>query len=55
MKKILKELAIIITGYIIFFVYDYYNSNDKEWSWLVAAIIVLIVYPILKIIEHKKK
>lgn len=55
MKKILGEIVTILFAYIIIFVYDYYNGDNKKWSWLISAIIVIVVYVIMKLCLRGKK
>lgn len=57
MRKVLGEIAIILVSYVIVSLYGYFNSDAKGWSWLISAIIVLVLYGIFKLSEylHKKK
>lgn len=55
MRKILGEIAGLIIAYVICSVYGYFNSDLKGWSWLISAIIVLIIYGIIKLSKYLNK
>ncbi len=60
MKKIVFEIIQLVVLYVFFTIYGYYNAPepDNKYSWLSSAIIIIIIYPIAKIIlkrEKKKK
>ena len=57
MKKYVLEVIQIIIAYIGISVYGYYNisSPDNHYSWLIAAIIVISMYVILKLANRKRK
>ena len=55
MKKIVVEIITMIIAYVILSVYGYFNSEAKGWSWLISAIIVLIIFAVIKISEYRKK
>lgn len=56
MKKIVFEIIQVIIAYIISTVYGYYNfpAPDNKYSWLISAFLLVIVYPIVKLMKKKK-
>ena len=57
MKKIVFEIIQVMIAYTITTVYSYYNTPepDNKYCWLISAVIVLIVYPIIKLAEKRGK
>ena len=57
MKKIVLEIMQVIIAYIIITIYGYYNipEPDNKYSWLSSAIIVIIIYLIIKLVSKKRK
>lgn len=57
LKKIIKEILGVLVVYIFCTIYGYYNLSepDNRYSWLISAIILAIIYPIIKIALNKKK
>lgn len=55
MKKIILEMIQVVIAYLICTIYGYYNISkpDNKYSWLISLVIVIIIYPIIKI-THKK-
>lgn len=55
MKKFVFEIIQVVIAYVIITIYGYYNTPepDNKYSWLISLIIVIIIYPIIKI-THKK-
>lgn len=56
-KKIISEVIQLIIIYVIFTIYGYYNLYEPEnkYSWLITAITLMILYPILKLASKKDK
>ena len=57
MKKILFEIIQVVIAYVIVTIYGYYNTTepDNKYSWLISAIMLIIIYPIIKLASKKKK
>lgn len=57
MKKIVFEIIQVVIAYVIISIYGYYNTPepDNKYSWLISAIITLIVYLIIKLASRKSK
>ncbi len=57
MKKILIEIIRLIIIYAIVTIYGYYNDDPpwNKYSWLTSAILIIIIYPIIKISLKKIK
>ena len=57
MKKIVFEIIQVIIAYVIATIYGYYNTPepDNKYSWLISAIMIIIIYPIIKLAEKKKE
>lgn len=57
MKKIILEVIQVVIAYLICTIYGYYNipEPDNKYSWLISLIIVIIIYPIIKITYRKTK
>ena len=57
MKKIVFEIIQVVIAYVIATIYGYYNTPepDNKYSWLSTAIMVIIIYPIIKLASKKKK
>ena len=55
MKKYIFEIIQVIFAYVIITIYGYYNTPepDNKYSWLISAIIVAIIYLIIKLISRK--
>lgn len=56
MKKILFEIIQVFIAYVIATIYGYYNTPepDNKYSWLISAIMLIIIYPIIKLARDKK-
>ena len=57
MKKIVIEIIQIVIAYVIITIYGYYNTPepDNKYSWLISAIILIIIYPIIYLASKKRK
>ncbi len=57
MKKIIFEIISMIIAYLIVAIYGYYNTSEpvNRYSWLISAVVIIIIYAILKIIEKIEK
>jgi hypothetical protein len=57
MKKIVFEIIQFVLLWVFGTVYGYYNSPepDYKYSWLVSAILLIIIYPIVNLIYKKRK
>ena len=57
MKKIIFEIIQVFIAYVIATIYGYYNSPEphNKYSWLISAIIAIIIYPIIKLASKKRK
>ena len=57
MKKIVFEIIQLVLLWVFGTVYGYYNSPepDNKYSWLISAIFLIIIYPIVKLIYKKSK
>lgn len=57
MKKIVFEIIQVVIAYIIATIYGYYNTPepDNKYSWLISAIMVIIIYSIIKLSSKKRK
>ena len=57
MKKIVFEIIQVIIAYVIITIYGYYNipEPDNKYSWLISAIMFIIIYPIIKLARKKRK
>ena len=56
-KKIVFEIIQVVIAYVIATIYGYYNTPepDNKYSWLISAIMVIIIYPIIKLARNKIK
>lgn len=57
MKKIVIEIIQVVIVYVIITIYGYYNTPepDNKYSWLISAIILIIIYPIIYLASKKEK
>ena len=57
MKKIVFEIIQLVLLWVFGTVYGYYNHPEPnyKYSWLVSAILLIIIYPIVKLIYKKSK
>ena len=57
MKKIVSEIIQVVIAYVIVTIYGYYNilEPDNKYSWLISAIIIIIIYPIIKLASKERK
>ena len=57
MKKIVFEIIQVVIAYVIITIYGYYNTPepDNKYSWLISAIMLIIIYPIIKLAIKKRK
>lgn len=57
MKKIVIEIIQVVIVYVIITIYGYYNTPepDNKYSWLISAIILIIIYPIIILASKKRK
>lgn len=57
MKKIVLEIIQVVIAYVIGTIYFYYNGPepDNKYSWLISAIILIIIYPIVKLACKERK
>ena len=57
MKKIVFEIIQVVIAYVIATIYGYYNTPepDNKYSWLISAIMLIIIYPIIKLASKKRK
>ena len=57
MKKIVFEIIQVVIAYVIITIYGYYNTPepDNKYSWLISAIMVIILYPIIKLVGKKRE
>ena len=57
MIKIVFEIIQVVIAYVIVAIYGYYNTPepDNKYSWLISAIIITIIYLIIKLVRKKKK
>ena len=57
MKKIVFEIIQVVIAYVIIDVYSYYNTPKpyNKYSWIISAIIVTIVYLIIKLVGKKRR
>lgn len=57
MKKNIFEIVQVILAYAIITIYGYYNTPepDNKYSWLISAIIIIIIYSIIKLTSKKRK
>lgn len=57
MKKIVFEIIQVVIAYVIVTIYGYYNTPepDNKYSWLISAIMLIIIYPIIKLASIKRK
>ena len=55
MKKIVFEIIQVVIAYVIATIYGYYNTPepDNKYSWLISAIMIMIIYPIIKLASKK--
>ena len=56
-KKIVFEIIQVVIAYVIITIYGYYNTSepDNKYSWLISAIMVIILYPIIKLVGKKRE
>lgn len=57
MKKIVFEIIQVVIAYVIITIYSYYSTPepDNKYSWLISAIIIIIIYSIIKLASKKKE
>ena len=57
MKKIVFEIIHVVLAYVIITIYGSYNTPepDNKYSWLISAIMLIIIYPIIKLASKKRK
>ncbi len=57
MKKIVFEIIQLAILYVFITIYGYYNTPepDNKYSWLISAIMIIIFYSIIKLIDKKNK
>lgn len=57
MRKIVFEIIQVVIAYVIITVYGYYNTPkpDNKYSWLISAILIIIIYTIIKLVSKKRK
>lgn len=57
MSSVVSEIIQLVIVYVIATVYGYYNlpEPDNKYSWLISAIILIIIYPIIKLARNKRK
>lgn len=57
MKKIVFEIIQVVIAYVIITIYGYYNTPepDNKYSWLISAIMTIIIYSIIKLASKKRK
>ena len=57
MKKIVFEILQVVIAYVIVTIYGYYNAPEpaNKYSWLISAIMIIIIYPIIKLAGKKRK
>ena len=57
MRKIVFEIVQVVIAYVIATVYGYYNTSEpgNKYSWLISAIMVVTIYPIIKLASRKKQ
>ena len=57
MKKIVFEIIQLVIAYIAIAIYGYYNTPepDNKYSWLISAVIIIIIYSIIKLASKKRK
>ena len=57
MKKIVFEIIQVVIAYVIITIYGYYNTPepDNKYSWIISAIMIIIIYSIIKLASKKKK
>lgn len=55
MKKNIKELMLVFIAYVGVTIYGYFNSSSplSEYSWLISAVIIFLLYVLFKLIEHR--
>lgn len=53
----LFEIIQVVIAYVIATIYGYYNipEPDNKYSWLISAIMIIIIYPIFKLASRKNK
>ena len=51
------EIIQVLVAYVIITIYGYYNTSepDNKYSWLISAIIIIIIYSIIKLASRKSK
>lgn len=54
MKKIVLEIIQCILVYVFCTIYGYYNGSG-ELSWLITAMFFMVIYPLLKLSDKKRK
>ncbi len=56
MKKNVLEIIQVVIAYVISTIYGYYNTPepDNKYSWLISAIMIIIVYSIIKLASKKR-
>lgn len=57
MSSVVSEIIQLVIAYVIATVYGYYNTPepDNKYSWLISAIMLIIIYPIIKLARNKRK
>ena len=55
MKKNVFEIIQVVIAYLISTIYGYYNTPepDNKYSWLISAIMIIIIYSIIKLASKK--
>ncbi len=56
MKKNVLEIIQVVIAYVISTIYGYYNTPepDNKYSWLISAIMIIIIYSIIKLASKKR-
>ena len=54
MKKILIEIVSMTIAYLVLSIYAYYNSDLKENSWWVSALLLIGFYVLFSVINKNK-
>lgn len=57
MKKNVLEIIQVVIAYVISTIYGYYNTPepDNKYSWLISAIMIIIIYSIIKLASKKRE
>lgn len=53
--KIIFEIMQVIIVYVVSVIYGYYNLDepDNRYSWLISAVIISVIYPIILASKEK--